>query len=228
MLQAAAGSAAAASEDSARPEGSTCLTNSARGRPADPQPGAEAVAEKIRQYWCRYAERLCARLGRNQQVPPPATPLSHLLATLHTLRDIASSLYGTRVDGVVVPETDLKVYLGDVVVATTLGVFSAGGVSVVPTIKATQTRARHVLCRATKDALAMLAANAGGGGASPDVVLFVADDRHVHRPAGQHRASKGAGRARRGAGLVVSASGSAALVAALDLALEGVGRAAVR
>jgi len=201
---------------------------SAVGQPPG-RPGRAEVAETVREYWHRYGEALCTRRVHGCQKPRGVPLLPHLLTTLHTLRDIANSLYGTRVDGVTVPEMDLKVHLSDVVHATTLGVFTTGGLAVVPKIKATETRAQHVMRRTVEDALAMLAAREEeGAAANSRLVLFVAHDRHVHRPAGQRRAPKGAGRARRGAGIVVSAPGSVALVAALDLALEGVGRVAVR
>lgn len=203
----------------------------ATGRTSEPLAGPEATAEEIRKYWHRYGDGLCKRIShdrkkRNREDSLPL--LSHLIITLHTLRDIANSLYGTRVDGVAVPEIDLKIHLCDVVHATTMGVFTEGGLHVVPRTKTTEARAQYVLYRAAKDAWAMRAAKGQSVAAEPGFVLFVAHDRHVHRPPGQRRAPKGSGRARRGAGIVVSASGSVALVAALDLALEGVGRVVVR
>lgn len=176
--------------------------------------------------WYLYGKALRTRPVYECRQRKGAPPLQQLLTTMHTLRDIVNSLYGTRVDGVAVPETDLKVYLSDIVHATTLSAFATGGVGAVAKSKATEARARYVVHRAVEDALTLLALS---DEATDDrVVLLVTGERHVHRNGDQRRAVRGTGRARRGAGLVVCARGSAALVAALDLALVGVGRAAVR
>ena len=200
---------------------------SAVGHPSEKATSTE-VAEQVREYWHRYGQGLCMRLSHGSRMQRLRPTLLHLLTTLHTLRDITASLYGTRVDGVTVPETDLKMNLSDLVYATTLAIFTTDGLDAVPKSKATETRARHVMNRSVKDALAVLGAAGEGVVTDPRLVLFVANDRHAFRPSGQRRAARGSGRAQRGAGVVVSATGSAALVAAIDLAIEGLGRVAAR
>lgn len=193
-----------------------------------PQSGhtdAAKAKEQIRQTWLRRGQALRARSQRNLR---DASLYECLRTTLYTLRDITSSLYGTRVDGTTVPEVDIKVYLSDVVDATTMGVFTTDGLDAVPKIKATETRTRNVMAHAVKDALTLLDKMGADAASNAGFVLFMANDRHVYRSRGQSRSVYGEGRARRGAGMVVSARGAFALVATLDIAIEGVNLAVVR
>ena len=187
-----------------------------------------AVAERVRVEWHRHSEALCQGKARDSLQRTP--PLLGLLSTmLHILRDIVNSLYGTRVDGTMVPASDIKVYLSELVVATTIGLFNTGGRDAVPRSKCTETRARYVMEHLVENAHAMLKAKSDDDAPiDPHLVLTMACDRHVFRPTGQSRSPRGAGRARRGAGVVFSSRGSLALVAAIDLAIEGVERTTVR
>lgn len=151
-----------------------------------------------------------------------------MLSILYTFRDIVDSVYATCVNGRTVPNSNAKVYLSDLTEATMIGAFSVGGWDAIPSSRSMAMRSKYVMRRTVENAHEMIAMRGYVGPANPHMVLFVAGDRHVLRATGKLRSVRGDGRARRGAGVVVSFLGSVALVDAIDLAIEGVRRMADR